>query len=69
VDAITVSDHASCMLLVGMLDMHLQELYSWDLESGKLTQLTHFNDAVLQDPKQRELRKLNLLGLRCDLNV
>lgn len=60
VDAITVSDHAPCMLLVGMLDMHLQELYSWDLESGKLTQLTHFNDAVLQDVYVAQPRSMTI---------
>lgn len=37
------------LLLVALYDMKLQELYRYDLESGALTQISHFNDEALRD--------------------
>ena len=49
VDCLTLNENADKALLIGLYDMKLQELYSCDLATGELTQLSHFNDAVLAD--------------------
>ncbi len=46
-DCIALNDKADKLLVIGLYDMKLQELYSCDLFSGEMTQLSHFNDAVL----------------------
>jgi len=46
-DCITLSENADKALVIGLYDMKLQELYSCDLASGELVQLSHFNDEVL----------------------
>ncbi len=48
-DCITLNENADKALLIGLYDMKLQELYSVDLASGEMEQLTHFNDAVIAD--------------------
>lgn len=48
-DCIAVSEETSTMLVIGLYDMKLQELYACDLQTGSLTQLTHFNDKVLEN--------------------
>ena len=48
IDCITLSDHSDVVLMVAMYDMKLQELYAYDLNKCRLTQLTHFNDAALK---------------------
>ena len=47
IDCFAISEHSDRVLLIGLMDMHLQELYSFDLKTGRLQRLTHFNDAVL----------------------
>ena len=47
IDAIAVSPDTEAILLIAMYDMKLQELYAF--ENGELCQISHFNDAVLQD--------------------
>lgn len=47
IDCIAASAHSSQLLMVAMFDMQLQELYSYDLSTAALTQLTHFNQAAL----------------------
>ena len=36
------------LLLVGLFDMHPQELYRYDPDGGALTRVSHFNDAALE---------------------
>ena len=47
IDCFAMSEAHDTALLVAQYDMKLQELYSLDLGTGALTQLTHFNDAAL----------------------
>ena len=47
-DSIALSEYSTKMLLIGMYDHKLQELYEADLETGELHQLSHFNDEVLK---------------------
>ena len=47
VDSFAISDQSDEVLLIGLYDMRLQELYSFSLRTGKMKQLTHFNDAAL----------------------
>lgn len=48
-DCIALSEQADKALAVAMYDGKLQELYEADLHTGAVTQLSHFNDAVLAD--------------------
>ena len=48
-DCIALSEHNPKALVIGLYGMKLQELYSLDLESGEMAQLTHFNDKVLEN--------------------
>ncbi len=48
-DMLALSDHHDKALVVGLYGMKLQELYLCDLQTGALTQLSHFNDEVLRD--------------------
>ena len=48
-DCIALSEQTDRALVIGLYDMKLQELYSLDLSSGEMAQLSHFNDDVLRD--------------------
>jgi len=48
-DCIALSEHNPKALVIGLYGMKLQELYSLDLESGEMAQLTHFNDKALEN--------------------
>ena len=48
-DCFSVSEDSDQALVIGLFGMKLQELYACDLKTGALTQLSHFNDEVLQD--------------------
>lgn len=47
-DSFAVCEEHNTALLIGLYDGHLQELYTCDLEIGGVTQVSHFNDAVLE---------------------
>ncbi len=49
IDGIALSEHHETVLLVAMYDMGLQELYALDLGTHALKQVSHFNDACLED--------------------
>lgn len=49
IDAFTLCEETSTALLVAMYDNRLQELYSYDLRTQELIQLSHFNDTVLEN--------------------
>ena len=49
IDAIAVCDQNDEALLIAMYDMKLQELYSFNIKTGEMKQLTSFNEAVLAD--------------------
>ncbi|MGN0778746.1 MAG: alpha/beta hydrolase family protein [Aristaeellaceae bacterium] len=48
VDCFDVSEQSNVVLMVGMFEQKLQELYAYDLKKCRLTQVTHFNDAALK---------------------
>ena len=47
IDCFAVHPNTNIILLVAMLECKLQELYTYDLASGVLQQVSHFNDACL----------------------
>ena len=49
IDCIAVDENNDVVLMVAMYDNKLQELYAYDLRRCRMTQLTHFNDAVLKN--------------------
>ncbi|MDO4739374.1 MAG: S9 family peptidase [Eubacteriales bacterium] len=49
IDCVAVCEESAEILLVAMYDMKLQELYSYDLESGELRQRTQLNEEALKD--------------------
>ena len=49
IDAISLCEEQDKALLIAQYDNRLQELYEADLATGEVRQLSHFNDAVLQD--------------------
>ena len=49
VESFAVSENADYALVVGLYGGKLQELYTCDLASGALTQVSRFNEAALQD--------------------
>ena len=59
-DSFAVSENADQALIVGLYDNRLQELYACDLQSGALTQLSHFNDAALQDKYVADYQPLTI---------
>ena len=48
IDMIAADEGTDTLLLVAMYDMRLQELYALRLSDGRLTRLSHFNDAALK---------------------
>ena len=48
-DVIALSEENDTMLMIGMYENRLQELYSANLKTGEVTQLSHFNQEVLKD--------------------
>lgn len=47
IDAIALCEENDTALLVAMYDNRLQELYTCDLTTGEMMQVSHFNDAIL----------------------
>lgn len=65
VDCFAVQEDTDTVLMVAMLEQKLQELYAYDLRTGQLTQLSHFNQAVLEDkyvavPKRMTIQSCQL---------
>ena len=49
VDCFDIDPATGHLLLIGLFDMKLQELYEYAPETDSLTQITHFNDEILAD--------------------
>ncbi len=60
VDCFAVSPETNTVLLVGMFDNKLQELYAFDLETCQLAQVSHFNDACLAGKYVAQPQRLTL---------
>ncbi len=60
IDAFAVSPDSDTVLLVAMYGCRLQELYAYDLASGALTQVSHFNDAPLAGKYVAQPQRLTL---------
>ncbi len=67
IDGIAMSDQHTTCLLVAMYDMQLQELYSFDLQTHVLTQLSHFNETALQGCYVAHPQALSVLS--CGLEI
>ena len=48
IDEFDIPEQGGKALMVAMYDTRLQELYEADLKTGEVTQVSHFNDAVLE---------------------
>lgn len=48
IDSFALSDSTDQVLLIALYGMKLQELYAFDPATRRITQLSHFNDAVLK---------------------
>ena len=59
-DCIALSEDADELLMIGMYDNHLQELYSADLKTGEVRRISHFNDAVLKDKYVAEPKSMTI---------
>ena len=60
IDCIALSEDAEEALLVALYDNRLQELYAANLTTGEVRQLSHFNDAVLQDKYVADYQPLTI---------
>lgn len=60
IDCFAVHPNTNIILLVAMLECKLQELYTYDLASGALQQVSHFNDACLAGKYVAQPQVLNL---------
>jgi len=60
IDCFALSDQTDEALLVAMYGGKLQELYAADLQTGEVRQLTHFNEAVLEDMYVAEYKPLTI---------
>ena len=49
IDSFAMNENSGEILMVAMYDMKLQELYSYNLASGELRQVTSFNEEALAD--------------------
>jgi len=67
VDCFSVKEDGSEILLVGMFDMKLQELYRLDGKKG-LKQITHFNDAILKNRYVARPEKLTVMSEGVDID-
>ena len=67
VESFAVNDNADCAFLIGMYDNQLQELYTCDLASGELTQISHFNEKALAGKYVADYHPLNIRS--CGLNI
>lgn len=60
IDSFAVCDENDTALLVALYDNRLQELYSCDLKTGKITQISHFNDQVLDEKYVAEPKPMTI---------
>ena len=66
-DCIALSEDAEEMLLIGLYDNRLQELYSADLKTGELRRLSHFNDEILKDKYVAEPQSMTIKSQGLDI--
>ena len=67
IDCFAVSPETDTVLLVAMYDCKLQELYTYNLTSRQLNQVSHFNDACLAGKYVAEPQPLRLES--CGLEI
>lgn len=60
IDSFAVSPDSDTVLLVAMYGCRLQELYTYDLNTGALTQVSHFNDSALAGKYIAQPQRLTL---------
>ncbi len=62
IDSFAISPDEHTALLVAMHDMKLQELYTMDLDNGTITQVSAFNQKVLENKYVAQPRRLTLVS-------
>lgn len=62
IDAFSISPDERTALLIAMHDMKLQELYTMDLESGTITQVSTFNQKALENKYVAQPQRLTLMS-------
>lgn len=67
IDSFTISPDEHTALLVAMHDMKLQELYTLDLDSGEMTQISTFNQKVLEGKYVAQPNRLTLVSDGLDI--
>ncbi len=67
VDCMAVSEKNDTILMVAMLENRLQELYSYEISTGKLEKVTSINDAAIADTYVAEPKRLTITS--CDLEI